>query len=374
MQYFLFIFKSALDDFQRNKVRTILTSLGILIGVSSVVILMALGLGLKQFIKNQFESLGTNQVIIMPGKLLSESGGFSRGGGFGGVRFEEKDIISLRKIKEASFVVPEFIKTVTLTGDKDSAIGTLDATTADIFPVSNFEAEFGTVFLKTDVEKRSKVAVLGPKIAGKIFGSTEDAVGKTVKTQSQSFKVIGVLKSKGGGGFGGPDLDSYFYVPYKAAFVFNPDKKFYSVTIKTETEEMIPAVKEEAKRILLKDYKKDEFSVIEMKEILNAVTAIFAVLNSILVAIAAISLLVGGIGIMNIMYVSVMERVREIGIRRVLGATGKDILHQFLTEAILLSIMGGILGLLFSFISILFIQQFFPAYIDFTAVIIALGV
>lgn len=374
MQYFLFIFRSALEDFQRNKVRTFLTSLGILIGVSSVVLLIAFGLGLKQYIKNQFESLGTNLVIAMPGKMLSSGGGFSRGGGMGGINFEERDVSAVKKMKNITYVVPAYMKTVTASGGGNSEVGTLYATSADVFPMRNLELDMGVYFDKTDVEKRSKKVVLGPKIAQKIFGSADIALGKTIKIENQGFKVIGVLKSKGGGGFGGPDFDSFIYMPYKSALVFNPEKKFYTINVKAESDKVIPKVKDEMKNILLKYYKEDEFSVLEQTEILNAVSSIFAIINGILVAIAAISLVVGGIGIMNIMYVSVIERVREIGIRRSFGATGGDILFQFLSEAILLSFLGGFIGLVLSFVVVAIIQRFFPAYIDHTAVFVALGV
>lgn len=374
MQYFLFIFKSSIEDFKRNKARTVLTSLGILIGVSSVVLLLAFGLGLKQYIKDQFESLGTNLVIATPGKLLSSQGGFSRGGGIGGINFEEKDVQLLRKMKNITYIVPAFMKTITISGNGNSQIGTLYATTADIFPMRNLDLEIGIYFDKSDVEKRSKKVVLGPKIAEKIFFSKEDALGKTIKIENQGFTVVGILKSKGGGGFGGPDFDSFVYMPYKTAFTFNPEKKFYAISVKAENDKVIPFVKEEMKNLLLQFYKEDDFSVIEQTEILNAVSSIFAIINAILVAIAAISLVVGGIGIMNIMYVSVIERVREIGIRRSFGATGKDVLLQFLCEAILLSFLGGLIGLVASIIIVAVIRRFFPAYIDSATVVIALGV
>lgn len=335
---------------------------------------MAFGLGLKAYIKNQFESLGTNLVIAMPGKILTSGGGFSRGGGLGGINFEEKDVMAIGKIKNIIYTVPAYMKMVTVQGNSNSEIGTLYATTSDIFPMRNFEIGKGILFDKTDVDKRSKKVVLGPKIAQKLFGSPEDAVGKIVKIANQGFTIVGVLKPKGGGGFGGPDFDSFIYMPYKSAFTFNPTKKFYAISVKANSEEVIPEVKEEMKRTLLINYKEDEFSVVEQTEILNAVSSIFAVLNSILVAIAAISLIVGGIGIMNIMYVSVIERIREIGIRRALGAKASDILIQFLSEAVLLSLLGGCLGLILSFIIVAVIANFFPAYIDHISVTIALGV
>lgn len=374
MTYFLFILRSAIEDFQRNKVRTMLTSLGILIGVASVVILMALGLGLKAFITGQFESLGSNQVIAMPGNILTQGGGFSQGGSVGSIRFDEKDVTLIKKVKNIKYVVPEFIKSVGVSGNGNTAIGTLTATTADIFPLGNLEIVTGNYFDKTDEEKKSKKAVVGPKIAQKLFGSDENAVGKTVKIQNQGFRIVGVLKSKGGGGLGGPDFDSYIYIPFYSALAFNPEKTIYTIDVMAERKEVIPQVKNDMKSQLLKRYNEDQFSIVELTEILNAVSSIFSILNSILISIAAISLLVGGIGIMNIMFVSVMERVREIGIRRALGATRNDILTQFVSEAVLLSLIGGVLGLLISALAVLVIRNFFPAYIDLITVFLAFGV
>ena len=373
MHYFLFILKSALDDFRRNKVRTFLTSLGILIGVSSVVLLMALGLGFKEYIRQQFESLGTNILIVMPGKIL-EGGSFSSSSesSLTGARFEESDINRLKRIDGLSYVVPVFIKTVKTSSSESSEIGDLFATSSDIFVMRNLEAEKGVVFDKGDDEKKTKNVVIGPKIAIKLFSSTDNAVGKTLKIENVAFKVIGVLKSKGGGGFGGPDFDSFIYMPFRSALSFNPDKKIFTIYLKASDENQIPQLKEDVKKSLVKNYDKDDFSVLEQNEILNAVSSIFAMLNSILVTIAAISLLVGGIGIMNIMFVSVMERTREIGIRRAIGATRKDILYQFLMEAVALSLAGGIMGLIFSFVTVMVIQRFFPALIDYFSVMTAL--
>lgn len=374
MQYIIFILKSALEDFQRNKVRTFLTSLGILIGVTSVVLLMAFGLGLKKYIENQFESLGTNLIIIFPGKVI-QNGRFRQGGPpVSSVKFEEKDLYSLKKIKTAQYVVPVFTKTVKVENGGNSEISDLFSSNADIFPARNLEAEIGRVFDKNDVEKRNKEVVLGPKIAEKLFGMKETAVDKIVKVENQGFRIIGILKSKGGGGFGGPDFDSFIYAPYKSTESFNPDKKFIAFYVKAINKESIEQTKKDIENIMLKRYNEDDFSIAEQTEILNAVSSIFAILNSVLVSIAAISLVVGGIGIMNIMYVSVVERIREIGIRRAIGATKADILYQFLSEAVALSLLGGSLGITISFIIILFVQKFFPAYIDSQSIVIALGV
>jgi putative ABC transport system permease protein len=248
------------------------------------------------------------------------------------------------------------------------------ATSEDIFKALNLNTEFGTKFTKTDVDKRSKVIVIGPKIADKLFGLPEKAVGNFIKVDGQNFKVKGVLESKGGGGFGGPDLDSMVYLPYKTGYVFNTDKKFLAVILKAKSEETTALAKREVKLALEKRYDEDSFSVLEQTEILNAVSSIFGILNTVLIAIAAISLVVGGIGIMNIMYVTVTERIKEIGIRRALGARKADILWQFLVESVILSLFGGLMGLILAAVIVFFVQQVFPAYIDLQTVLLALGV
>jgi len=373
--YFIFILKSAFFDFSRNKGRTFLTSLGILIGVLSVVLLIAFGLGLKKYINDQFESLGSNLLRVLPGKIL-QNGSFRGGssGALNNIRFEEKDIVSLERLKSVELVVPVFTRSVTVSVGKGTEAGDLYAANEGVFIALNAKAQYGTTFTKSDVEKRSKIVVLGPKIAEKLFGTEDQALDKNVKVEGQTFKVTGVLESKGGGGFGGPDLDSFVYMPFRTAYVFNTDKKIFAIIVKAKTDISLDQAKEEIKTALLKRYKEDDFSVIDQAELLGAISSIFAIMNTILVAIAAISLIVGGIGIMNIMFVTVTERIKEIGIRRALGARKNDILYQFLIESVILSLLGGLLGVLLAFIIVSFIQKLFPAYIDVNSVALALGV
>jgi len=371
MTYFLFILKSAFEDFYRNKVRTLLTSLGILIGVASVVLLIALGLGLKAYIKQQFESLGTNVLYAMPGTMET----MSRGGpGNSEIRLDDKDVRSLKKVKNVTAVVPFYSKVAKVQGTIDTKTFEFAASTAEVFDIMSLEVEYGVPFTKTDVEKGSKKIVLGPKTAEKIFGHPANAIGKIAKIDGQAYKVVGVVKAKGGGGLGAPSVDEHVYMPHTAAWSFNPSKKYMMIYIKAADESSIPGIKEEATQTLLKRYKKDEVSVIEQTEILNTINSIFNILNSVLIGIAAISLIVGGVGIMNIMYVSVVERIREIGIRRAIGAKKTDILWQFLAEAVLLSGIGGMLGLLIAVLCVLILRTVFPAYIDVSTVLIAIGV
>jgi len=375
MKAFLFVIKSAFEDFRRNKVRTALTSLGILIGVASVVLLMALGLGLKAFISNQFESLGTNLLIIFPGEVLDEEGSFRGGESTGlGQFFDERDTRTLERVRLLEHVAPVYTRSTKASYGSEVKVGDIFATTPNIFDLRNLEADKGKLFTEADLKKRSKVAVIGPKISEKLFDSPDQAIGRNIKLDTQSFKVIGVLKEKSAGGLGGPDFDSYIYVPHTSALSFNPDKNFLYFYLKVRNEEDISAAKKAVDDALLRRYNDGDFSVIEQSEILNAVTSIFGVLNMILVMIGAISLIVGGIGIMNIMYVTVVERIKEIGIRRAIGATKRDILLQFLTESVLLSLIGGIGGLLFATAVVALINQYFPATVDFTSAALALGV
>jgi len=373
MNHFIFVVKSAFEDFSRNKGRTFLTSLGIVIGVLSVVILIAFGLGLKKYINDQFQSLGSNIIRVVPGQIL-KGGSFSSTGSMSTIRFDSRDVLKLQRVKSAEYVIPVVTRSISVSMGKGVEPATLYASTADISVALNLNAHYGDIFTKSEVEKRSRIVVIGPKIAAKLFGSEEVSLGKTIKIDNQNFKVQGILEAKGGGGFGGPDLDSFIYMPHTTAQVFNPDKKFYAIIVKSKSDISIATAKDEIKTALLKRYKEDDFSVIDQAELLGAVESIFGMLNTVLVAIAAVSLVVGGIGIMNIMYVTVTERIKEIGIRRALGARASDILLQFLVESVALSILGGLMGLGLAYLIVFFIKSVFPTYIDLNSVMLALGV
>lgn len=372
MNYFLFIIKTALFDFSRNKSRTFLTSLGILIGVMAVVLLVAFGLGLKKYISDQFESLGTNLIRILPGKVL-EGGGF-RGAASFGIRFDEKDLLKLKRVRALQYVVPVYSQSLTVSAGKENELSDLYASSADIFPALNLKLDYGKLFTNTDVNKRNKIVVIGPKLAEKLFGDKSNAVGRSIKVDGQSFLVIGVLEPKGGGGFGGPDLDNFTYMPYKTAYIFNTDKKFVAIITKVKENISLDTAKSDISKALETRYDEEDFSILEQTEILNAISSIFTIMNTVLLAIAAISLVVGGIGIMNIMYVTVTERIKEIGIRRAIGARKSDILWQFLIESVILSLFGGLTGLVLAYLIVLAVQQIFPAYVNIETVALALGV
>lgn len=377
MKYITFQLRTALKNFGRNKVRTILTSLGILIGVLSVVILIALGVGLKNYIQGQFESLGSNLLFVLPGKVLGDNGQFQGGGNsrLAPISFDEQTIQSLKRGLSIDYIVPLYSKSVSAEAQGTTQGGSLFASSADLFTILNLQIEKGNLFTATDVGKRSKSAVIGSKMATELYGGSDAAIGQSIGFSNQRYKIIGVLKEKGGGGFGGPSFDDGIYIPYTTSFIgLNPDKKFEAIYLGVSKDGDVDAVKVQAENILLKKFKKDDFSVVKQTEFLNAITSIFGIINSVLVAIGSISLVVGGIGIMNIMYANVTERTKEVGIRRAIGATKKDVLFQFLTESVLLSLIGGVGGLLLAVLIVAGVSQFFPLEINVTSVFVAIGI
>lgn len=364
--------RAAIEDFKRNKIRTALTSLGIMVGVMSVVLLIALGLGLKNYIQGQFENMGANLILVFPGSGFTGEGGggFGGQGTIGGARFDERDLSTLSRIPELDYIVPVFLKGTNIEAGSNESFGNIMGINEQGFKLMNLEVEAGDLFNKSDVQGTRKVGVLGNAISEKLFGAPSEAIGKTVRFEGQRFKVIGVAKKKGD-----REPDNAFFIPYRTTYgSINPDKTFWSIYLGVKSDEAITQAKEKTEQALLKRYDKDDFAVTEQSELLNSINQIFGIINAVLVAIGSISLVVGGIGIMNIMYATVTERTKEVGIRRAVGATRKDILLQFLTESVILSLFGGLLGLVLSFIIVLVIRIFFPATINFFSVVITLAI
>ncbi len=374
--YLGFVFKSSLRDFARNKVRTFLTSLGILIGVLSVVLLVAIGVGLQNFIQDQFDSLGANTLIIFPGQVLDDEGNF--GGSSAddaiGLTFTEQDYERLRRIREIELIAPIFTSGGTASYQQEEEFGTIVYTNGELFPARNFTAAYGRVFTEQDNDKRAKVVVLGYAIAEELFGDPSRGPGRDIVVNDQTFQVIGVMEEIGGGGFGGPSFDTFMIMPYKTGFLITGRREFVNMFVRPRSEEITARTIARIEEAMLENYDEDEFSVTEQTEILEAVSTIFATVNAVLVAISAISLLVGGIGIMNIMYVTVTERIKEIGIRRAIGARKIDILSQFIMESVILSVFGGAMAVLLAYGLVYVIQFYFPAAINLQAVLLALGV
>lgn len=371
MPYFLFILKTAFDDLKKNKLRTFLTSLGILVGIFSVVLLMSLGFGLKNYMQDQFKSLGSNLIMIMPGKISGNI--YQMRQSMMNLIFDEKDLAQIKKNKDITAIAPVLASYSEMKGDTGSEVYEFIASNQDIFEILNAKIEIGQLFTRGDLEHKHKIVVLGSKPAEKLFGDKYNALGKILKIDNISYKVIGVLKEQGGG-FSTVSIDEHIYAPYSGSHIENKDHKFLAFYAKSQDEKSIENVKSDINTTLLKRYHEDDFSIMDQKDMLNIMGSIFDVINILLIAIATISLIVGGVGIMNIMFVSVFERIHEIGIRRAFGATKNDILYLFLSESIILSLLGGIAGLSLTYIIVFSIHKIFPAVVDPLIVMMAIGV
>ncbi len=371
------LIKTSLRSISKNKGRTVLTSLGIIIGVTSVILLTSIGNGLKNYIAQQFESLGSNLVYVLPGKVFNERGGFSSNPaqGFLSNSFTQKDIQNLKRDLNTVNVV---IGNVELTGTAKYKNKTEDvqivATGSEYGKVSNTAPKEGNGnwFSKEDESKKASVGVLGFETTKNLFGNI-NPLGKTVVLNNKNIKIIGVAEKKGGG-LGGGNIDKAIYVPLEVGFNLSGNRKIQSILLQAKNKEEINLVKKQVEKELLKTYDKDTFSVVDQGQILSSINSILGTLTIALSGIAAISLIVGGIGIMNIMLVVVSERTREIGLRKAVGATPRAILLQFLFEAVILACLGGLIGVLLGSAVTQVINKFFPAKISFNSIFLAFGV
>jgi len=370
-------FKIAIKAILVNKYRSFLTMLGVIIGVGSVVMLTAIGTGLQAYISEQFDELGANTVLVFPGDPFGEGGGFSRENQLNALansKLEMNDVKEIEKIREfVELAVPFTTQTDNISyRNNDQSVTVVGSTHEYLVAQPSTKVEKGRFFDKNENDSKKKVVVIGFKVAEELFGSI-DPIGKKVKIGNQTYTVIG-MQEEAGGSFGGPSLDTYIYIPLETMFKQYDTKKILEIVVKTKSADNIPESIAAIEKQMLKKYEDDEFSVFDQSEILDTINQILGVLTIALGGISGISLLVGGIGIMNIMLVSVTERTREIGLRKALGATPNTILMQFLIEAAVLSVLGGLIGLIIAFLGTLAIQLYFPAKITLQAVILAFGV
>lgn len=336
--------RAALTAIVRNKIRSFLTVLGIVIGVSSVILLVSIGTGIKNYITGQLESLGSNLLFVMPGKFSLELGGTDPGGGM----LSSK--LGLKHVEDIHRKAGDLITAVSATAQGSGTVEYRGKTkftqvngVAECFPeLLNTKVAKGSFFDKPAVSSSGRVVVLGPTVAEKLFG-VYDPVGKKVSIDETVYRVIGVLESKGA--IGGIDYDDNVYIPITTHLRQFNLERIHGIYAKAKDEDSVKAAISKIEAILGEDLDEDDFTVLNQKDLLTTLSQIFAFLTLALAGIAAISLLVGGIGIMNIMFVSVTERTREVGLRKALGATFQNILVQFLFEAVVLSLVGGCLGL-----------------------------
>jgi putative ABC transport system permease protein len=347
-------FKTATRSLTHGKMRSILTMLGIVIGIASVIILMSIGQSAQDLILGQVESIGSNLIIITPG--APANGKFSAPAASQGIiitSLQQRDIDALSREPSVDLAVPEVRgQANAVYGNNNVTVG-YTGSTADFFTVSNMaKVGKGQTFSKNDVDSANHVVVIGPDLANTLFGSNVNPIDKIIRLKDVSFRVVGVL-DKGGTGAFGVDIGNLVVMPIKVAQTQLLGINYFNVIIvEANPQYDVSFAKSRIGFILEQDHgitnsNKDDFTINTQEDILSLLGNITSILTLFLAAIASISLVVGGIGIMNIMLVSVTERTREIGLRKAVGATDRDILEQFLIESVLLTLLGGAIGIAF---------------------------
>ncbi len=368
------ILKLSFSSLKANKLRSFLTMLGIIIGVAAVILLISLGSGLQNYITQQFEDLGTNFVYVLPGQVLAEGGGFTQGQpNFAGSKLTLKDVKDIKRlgypIVDASAIIegPGSVKFGSV-----SKYLQYHGVEENFFKMRSVKIAIGREFKQSDIERKKKIIIIGQNVREKLFGDVSP-LGKKILLGDSRYEVIGVTEEKGGGL--GVSMDDIVFIPITAAQSQFNQESVQDIMVEASDKETIPEVKKTVERFYLKDrkLKEDEFSVVDQASLLSTINSIIGVLTAALGGIAAISLLVGGIGIMNIMLVSVTERTREIGLRKAVGAKSQDILFQFLAEAVTLCLVGGLIGILIGICGSFLAEKFIPTTVPLWAVLLAFG-
>ena len=340
-------FKTSTRSLAHGKMRSILTMLGIVTGIASVIVIMSLGDSAKQYIVGQIQSMAPNMINVQPGAPVM-GGAPSSMMGLVVKSLVKRDVESLEREPSITNVAPNVTGSSRIVSGSKSKSTLWVATTANIFKMTNLDFSSGYGFTRADETAYRHVVVLGSKLAVDLFGDNIEPVGKMVRFENITFRVVGVLKAKGSGMF---SMDKYALIPisvgqkqirgidYYQELNIQIDPAYDTAFVKTRIISLLRTSHQ------ITDPTKDDFMVTSMDETLNILGNIMSIFTLFLAAIASISLVVGGIGIMNIMLVSVTERTREIGLRKAVGATYKDILEQFLIESVILTLVGGVVGI-----------------------------
>ena len=373
------LFKIAIKAILNNKARSFLSMLGIIIGVGAVIVMMAIGQGSKESIRKELSTMGTNLLTIRPGADMR-----------GGVRQDPSAMQTLKMtdyetiLKEAKYVTkvsPEVTSSGQVINGSYNTNSTCYGESPDYLSIKLWTIEEGTCFTEEDVKKSAKVCVVGQTVVKELFPNGQDPVGKTIRFKSIPMRIVGVLKGKGYNNWG-MDQDNVIIAPYTTVMKrLAAQTHFNSIVCSAVTEELSDAAIEELTAILrrthkLKEGEEDNFTIRSQQEFMETMSSTMDTITIILVVAAAFSLLVAGIGIMNIMLVSVTERTKEIGLRMSVGARGIDISNQFLIESVLISLTGGVLGValggLLTYLSNTLIV--YPAVIPLWSVVVSFAV
>jgi len=372
---FLATLRIALRALQRNKLRSMLTALGIIIGVGAVIAMVGVGNGAKAQVEAQIASLGQNLIIVWAGN--ASSGGVRGGWGSAGTLTLDDFRSMAREIPGVVAVSPETRTSSQIGAGSQNWFTQIIGESPEYFSIREWPLAAGAVFSDQDVRGANKVAIIGKTVAVQLFGE-DDPVGQIIRVRQVPFVVVGVLTPKGLSVMG-TDQDDVIIAPYTSVMKrLLRQTTLRAINVQAESQDMLVPVQRQIEAVLREHHhitagKDDDFTVRNQQEIAEMATATSKIMRLLLFAIACVSLVVGGIGIMNIMLVSVTERTREIGIRMAVGARGRDILLQFLIEAITLSSLGGILGIAIGLGTAKFLSAVagWPTLISVPAVVVA---
>ena len=373
------LFKIALRALSNNKMRSFLTALGIIIGVASVIIMLAIGQGSKKSIQGQISEMGSNMIMVHPGEEMK-----------GGVKQDKSSMETLKlndyenivaQTKYVAAVSPEVSSSGQFIYSNNNYRASIDGVSQEYLDIRQLQIESGEMFSKQDIKSNTKVCVIGKTIVKNLFPGGQDPVGKIIRFNKIPFRVVGVLKAKGYNSMG-DDQDEIVLAPYSTVMKRILAQTYLgSIFCSALTENLTDKAVDEISTILRQDHKikqneTDDFNVRSQEELSTMMSSTTNLMTVLLACVAGISLVVGGIGIMNIMYVSVTERTREIGLRMSVGARGVDILSQFLIEAIMISLVGGIIGIIIGIGGsyIVNILAKWPIYIQPWSVFLSFGV
>ena len=364
-----------------NKVRTSLTMLGIIIGISSVIIMVSIGQGAQSSIQSSIQSIGSNLIIVSPGATRSFGYGASSGRGAAKtLKVEDVTAIS-QEVQNIAAISPEISSRYQVTAKGTNSNTTVTGVVPTYMSVHNVTVNDGEFISDQQITNRSKVAVIGPTTSDDLFGIGAEAVGQSIRINGMEFKVVGVTKSKGGTGFG--NQDDMIYIPFTSAQLFLLGDSTYvtSINISATDSSVMTQVQADITSLLLSRHKisnptNADFNVLNQADIVSAASSVTGIFTILLGAVAGISLVVGGIGIMNMMLTTVTERTREIGLRKAIGAKARDINIQFLIEAVALTVIGGTIGVILGWLVCYGITYFgvLATQISLNSILLAFGV